>query len=136
MVSSSGDKKQIGLTKVGNEALAILMDAALFATETDAYKVAIAYALAQGLEPASAPDGGYQTKFNAAGGLDVYGEIRDLVVALRPDDADHPYLTAERLAELGISELANRIAAHENMAQILAGFDTEVSDKQSSGFSE
>jgi hypothetical protein len=116
------EKKQIGLTTAGNASLAILMEAGLFGTETDAYKVAIAYALAKDLDPAVAPDGGYQTKFNAAGGLDVYNEIRDLIMILRPQDADHPYAAAERLAELGIGALASRIAAQESLGDILHEF--------------
>ena len=40
-----------------------------FATETDAYKFGISYAIAAGLDPDEAPPGGYNTKFNAGGGL-------------------------------------------------------------------
>lgn len=127
MTEAVADKKQIGLTKAGNDALARLMDAGLFNTETDAYKIGIAYALAKGLDPDSAPDGGYQTKFNAAGGLDVYQDIRDLIAILRPGDATRPYATAEKLAELGVTELAERIAAHESMAEVLAEFDIDDS---------
>ena len=122
MPEPTSDKKQIGLTPAGGIALDQLMSAGLFASETDAYKVAIAYSLAKGYEPSQAPDGGYQTKFNAAGGLDVYQEIRDLIAILRPQDALHPYATAERLAEIGVTELASRVAAHESVADILAEF--------------
>jgi hypothetical protein len=129
MADSVNDKKQIGLTSAGSGALEQLMDAGLFATETDAYKVGITYALAKGLNPSDAPESGYQTKFNAAGGLDTYQEIRDLIAILRPDDAGRPYATAERLAELGITALAERIAAHESLSDILAEFnDSEVAD--------
>jgi hypothetical protein len=117
------DKKQIGLTVDGGAALAELMEAKLFNTEMDAYRCGITYALGMGLDPESAPDGGYQTKFNAAGGLDTYQEIRDLIVVLRPNEADRPYATAERLAELGITEMATRVAAHENLSEVLADLD-------------
>lgn len=113
------DKKQIGLTAQGSAFLAQIMEAELFSAETDAYRCGIAYALGKGLELDAAPDGGYQTKFNAAGGLDPYQEIRDLVVTLRPDDADRPYATAEKLAELGITEIGSRLSAHESLAEIL-----------------
>jgi hypothetical protein len=116
------DKKQIGLTQTGNEALAKLMELGLFASETDAYKLGIAYALGKNLSPDDAPGGGYQTKFNAAGGLDVYQQIRDLVSILRPDDAARPYSAAERLAELGVTALSSRLAAHESLADIFAEF--------------
>lgn len=117
------DKKQIGLTPDGAAALAELMEAGLFSTETDAYRCGIAYALGMGLPPDSAPDGGYQTKFNAAGGLDTYQEIRDLIAVLRPEDADRPYATAEKLAELGITAMAARVAAHESLSDVLAELD-------------
>lgn len=81
MPDSVSDKKQIGLTPAGSAALDQLMDEELFATETDAYRVGITYALAKGLDPTDAPESGYQTKFNAAGGLDTYQEIRDLYPA-------------------------------------------------------
>ena len=114
------DKKQIGLTPQGSASLAQLMEAELFSAETDAYRCGIAYALGKGLEPDAAPAGGYATKFNAAGGLDPYQEIRDLVATLRPNDADRPYATAEKLAELGITEIASRLSALESLSQILA----------------
>lgn len=122
MPEPTSDKKQIGLTAAGSMALEQLMSAELFASETDAYKFAIAYSLAKGYGPDQAPEGGYQTKFNAAGGLDVYQEIRDLIAFLRPGDASHPYATAERLAEVGVTELAARVAAHESMADVLEEF--------------
>jgi hypothetical protein len=128
MAESVSDKKQIGLTATGSVALDQLMEAELFATETDAYRIGIAYALAKGLDPTGAPDGGYQTKFNAAGGLDTYQEIRDLISILRPQDAGRPYATAERLAELGITALAERTAAHESMADILNEFEASETD--------
>jgi hypothetical protein len=127
MPEPTSDKKQIGLTPAGSIALEQLMSAGLFATETDAYKVAIAYSLARDYDPRTAPEGGYQTKFNAAGGLDVYQEIRDLIAILRPQDASHPYATAERLAEIGVTELAARVAAHETVADILAEFAADSS---------
>jgi len=120
MAEPVDDKKQIGLTAAGNVALAVLMDAELFATETDAYKFAIAYSLAKGDDPSNAPEGGYQTKFNAAGGLDVYGEIRDLISILRPEQKDRPYATSERLAELGLVAVAGRINAHDSLASVIS----------------
>lgn len=123
MGESLSDKKQIGLTPAGNAALTELMEAGLFEAESDAYRVSIAYALAKGFDPNDAPESGYQTKFNAAGGLDTAQDIRDLVAILRPQDARRPYAVAERLAELGITDLARRIAAHEPLAEILSEFD-------------
>jgi hypothetical protein len=83
------------------------------------YEVAISCALAKRLDPTDVPAVGYTTKFNAADGLDLYGEIRDVIAILRPQDRDRPYATAERLAELGVTDLASRIEAHESFADIL-----------------
>ncbi|WP_349878825.1 hypothetical protein ABIH81_02475 [Micromonospora sp. HUAS YX12] len=114
------DKKQIGLTKVGKEALAALTAEDRFASESDAYKFAIAYAIAKDMSPDDAPDGGYETKFNAAGGLDLDGVLRNLLLVLEVGDPAKPYTTAERLAEVGICALARRIEDHESLAEIMA----------------
>jgi hypothetical protein len=119
---ASGDKKQIGLTDDGAIALKELMDAEVFASETDAYRLGIGYALARGLDPHDAPERGYTTKFNAAGGIDPYGQVKSLITILRPQDDGRPYATAERLAEVGISEIASRLRSRETIANILDEF--------------
>jgi hypothetical protein len=91
----------------------------LFAIEGDAYKFGIAYAVAMGLNPDDAPDSGYATKFNATGGLDREGLVRDLLRVLDVGDVARPYATAERLAEVGLSALVKRVEAHESLAEIL-----------------
>jgi hypothetical protein len=113
------DKRQIGLTLAGSEALGKLMEEGLFDSESDAYKLAIAYALAKGVHPDAAPSGGYQTKFNAAGGIDIDGQVRDLISVLLPDCSERPYAAAERLAEVGLCSLAARISAKESLADLL-----------------
>lgn len=117
--STAGDKKQIGLTLAGSRALARLMGEELFAIEGDAYKFSIAYAVAMGVDPDEAPDSGYGTKFNATGGLDREGLVRDLLSVLNIGDPTRPYATAERLAEVGVTALVKRIEAHESLAEIL-----------------
>jgi hypothetical protein len=117
--SPADDKKQIGLTLAGSKALARLMAEGLFAIEGDAYKFGIAYAVAMGIDPGDAPDSGYATKFNATGGLDREGLVRDLLSVLNIGDATRPYATAERLAEVGLAALVKRIEAHESLAEIL-----------------
>jgi hypothetical protein len=125
-MAEESDKAQIGLTPAGNQALQALMTADLFEAEGDAYKFAIAYSLACEFEPTLAADGGYQTKFNAQGGLDREGIVRDLIAALRPDDSARPYATAERLAEIGLIDLARRIEGHESLAEILAQVSSQT----------
>ena len=86
MAQLGEDKRQIGLTSAGQTALEVLMADGRFATETDAYKFGISYAIAAGLDPDEAPPGGYNTKFNAGGGLDIDGVIRDLIDVLAVGD--------------------------------------------------
>lgn len=131
MAPSTEDKKQIGLTAVGSNALLVLMEHGLFTTESDAYKFGIAYAVATGLTPDQAPDRGYGTKFNAGGGLDIDGLIRDLLAVLNVGDSARPYATAERLAELGVTALAKRLENHEGLAEVLEELRSEQSDSPS-----
>lgn len=117
--SDEKDKVQIGLTPAGVAAMQQMMNTGFFAAEGDAYKLAVAYALANDMNVEQAPDGGYQTKFNAAGGIDRDGTLRDVVATLRPEHASQPYTTAEKLAELGIVALVQRLSSHEALADIL-----------------
>lgn len=131
--SAPGDKKQIGLTLAGSKALARLMAEGLFAIEGDAYKFGIAYAVAMGIDPEDAPDSGYGTKFNATGGLDREGLVRDLLSVLNVGDPTRPYATAERLAEVGLTALVRRIEAHESLAEILQEMERGSGDSDGAG---
>ena len=52
MVEQAEAKKQIGLTSAGSDALKELYEESrFFASETDAYKLAVAYTLAKGFDP-------------------------------------------------------------------------------------
>lgn len=114
------DKQQIGLTADGQRAIEILMAEDLFDTETDAYKIGISYAIAAGLEPGSAPTGGYTTKFNARGGIDSDGRVSEVIETLGIGETGRTYATAERLAELGITVIARRLQGSENLADIIS----------------
>jgi hypothetical protein len=117
------DKQQIGLTPTGNEAIEVLAPETrdgLFASQADAYRFAISYAIAMGLDPADAPQGGYSTKFNALGTLESGSSIRDLIDILNVGDTSRPFATAEKLAELGVRELARRLQGNESLADILS----------------
>jgi hypothetical protein len=131
-----GDKKQIGLTPVGQAAIEILMQDDRFDTESDAYRFGISYALAAGFAPDDAPPGGYSTKFSASGGLDIDGVIRDLLVVLAVGDVARPYATAERLAELGVTTIAKRLEGHESLSEIMANPTAEVDAAASENLTE
>jgi hypothetical protein len=119
MTQPGEDKRQIGLTPVGQAAIEVLMADGRFATETDAYKFGISYAIAAGLDPNEAPTG-YKTKFNVIGGLDIDGVIRDLIDVLTVGDPSRPYATAEKLAELGVTAIARRLEGSQSLADIMA----------------
>jgi hypothetical protein len=117
------DKQQIGLTVTGDDALQIVVADGRFSNQTDAYRFAISYAIAAGLDPADAPQGGYNTKFNALGTLESGSSIRDLIEILGIGETNRPFATAEKLAELGAREIARRLEGNESLADIM----TEVS---------
>jgi hypothetical protein len=117
---SAEDKQQIGLTSEGDSALLKVIEDGRFASQTDAYRFAIAYAIAVGLDPARAPIGGYSTKFNAQGTLEIGNSIRDLIDILEIGDVSRPFATAEKLAELGVREIARRLEGNNSLADILA----------------
>ena len=121
MAQIGEDKRQIGLTSAGQAAIEVLMTDGLFASETDAYKFGISYAIAAGLDLDEAPNGGYTTKYNAMGGIDIDGVIRDLIEVLGVGDPGRPYVTAEKLAELGVTEVARRLEGSESLADIMDG---------------
>jgi hypothetical protein len=114
------DKKQIGLTAAGQSAIEEIMQSGLFATEMDIYRFGIAYAIAVELEIDHAPAGGYLTKFNASGGVDSDDAIRSLLEVLEVGDRARPYATAEKLAELGVTDVARRLRGNEGMADIMS----------------
>jgi hypothetical protein len=120
MAQLGEDKRQIGLTAAGQTAIEVVMAGGLFATETDAYKFGISYAIAAELDPDDAPTGGYTTKYNASGGIDIDGVIRDLIDVLAVGDPGRPYATAEKLAELGVTAVARRLEGSESLADIMA----------------
>jgi hypothetical protein len=121
VANAQEDKQQVGLTPTGNEAIEVLAPETrdgLFASQTDAYRFAIAYAIAAGLDPADAP-GGYVTKFSALGTLESGSSIRDLIEILDIGETSRPFATAEKLAELGVREIARRLEGNESLADII-----------------
>jgi hypothetical protein len=113
------DKQQIGLTATGDGALQVLLADGRFANQTDVYRFAISYAIAADLDPADAPQGGYNTKFNALGTLESGSSIRDLIEILGTGETNRPFATAEKLAELGVREIARRLEGNESLADIM-----------------
>lgn len=90
------------------ETLRQLQEAGLFQDKLDAYRFALALALASGEEGARAK-GERQTMFNR-GTFDPDDTIYQAVLALRTSTTDEPvYETCQRLAEWGLEELRRRL---------------------------
>src|SRR5687768_14227063 len=104
------DKVQIGLTPSGAQALDSIMTTGWFDDRQDAYRAAIAVALARGLVPAEDELTNVTTAYNFVGGIDKDGRVRALINALAPKEADRPASYAERLAHGGLSFMAERLA--------------------------
>lgn len=123
------DKQQIGLTSAGDEAIQIMLDEGRFASQTDAYRFAISYAIAADLDPGAAPKGGYNTKFNALGTLESGSSIRDLIDIIGVGERRRPFATAEKLAELGTREIARRLQSNESLADIMSDISGDTSGR-------
>lgn len=101
------DKSQVtyALSSSGMTKLARLKDDGHFGTEVDAYRFAIALALASGAKP-KAPTGKRTTKYNV-GTLDLDGSLR---FAVRTFAVSHEFSVdkaLEYLAEWGIDRLSS-----------------------------
>ena len=101
------DRINVGLSRRGDEDLAVLMEKNWFDQELDAYRVAIAVALARSLPIESGPLPGLQNKFNI-GSLDRDGRLRALISHLGGAPT-RPYETAEKLADAGMRYLREQI---------------------------
>lgn len=119
MVYEKEDKQQIGLTPESNEAIATIAAEYFGGSQQDAYRFAIAYAVGADLDLNTAPQGGYTTKFSALGTLETGSSIRDLLDILRIGEVGRPFATAEKLAELGVRDIARRLAGNETLADLL-----------------
>ncbi|MCB9980244.1 MAG: hypothetical protein H6863_03790 [Rhodospirillales bacterium] len=92
----------VGLTNATKQSLDRLKNEGYFNEMLDAYKFAVAYALA--CNAISPPLSNTTTIFNV-GTLDKDRMLYDAVEALRPEEDEPVYKTVERLAEWGIKEM-------------------------------
>ena len=120
MAKAQDDKQQIGLTPETDESIKEIAITYFGGSQQDAYRFAISYAIAAGLDPAEAPQSGYVTKYNALGTLESGSSLRDLLEILDVGDPNRPFATAEKLAELGVREIAERLEGNESFAEIMA----------------
>jgi hypothetical protein len=119
------DRVTVGLTQVGLGHLSEVLETGWFEEEMDAYRVAIAVALARGLCADAGGMVGVKTKFNV-GSLDNDGKLRTLITTLAPSSGDRPYEHAERLAEAGVAYLAEKLGRQgATLTDVLAGKTVE-----------
>ena len=92
------DKKTIGVTSANERVLASLAAEGLFASEIEAAKFAMAYAIDKGVTRGTTDGAG--TKWNV-GSVDSNGALRAVVEALFPDETQ-PYRLIEHLMNEGL----------------------------------
>lgn len=100
---SDNEPVTVGCTEKTKAKLSRLKEDGYFSEMMDAYKFAVAYALAS--NAISPPLANAGTVFNV-GSLDRDRLLYDSVKALRHDSDEPVYKTVERLAEWGINELS------------------------------
>jgi len=111
------DKKTIGVTSENKAVLARMVEAGRFASELDAAKFAMAYAINQET-PAGGTDGA-PTKWNV-GSVDPDGSLRSLIEALFPT-ASEPYRLVEYLMNEGLRLLDSGSGPPADVVDILFG---------------
>lgn len=117
------DRKTLSASDSANTAIEALTSSGWFADGIEAYRVAIAYALAKGLEPSDVPERvNATTKYNV-GSVDPEGRVRNLIGLLRPEDAERPYATAEWLAEAGLARIVRELDEGSLLSEIVQSLD-------------
>lgn len=102
------DKTQIGLSRQAADDLEYIKDHLRLPRGLDAYRLAVAAAIARKLEPTD-ESVSRTTAYNATGTLDLDGAIRAAVIAIRSDHHGRPYALVERLAEAGLTEIREHL---------------------------
>lgn len=119
----------IGLTNFTHKKLQRLKEEGYFAEMQDAYKFAIALALAYG-QIAGQPKDSRQTIFNV-GTLDPDKSLFDSVRALATVPDEPVYKTAERLAEWGVEEIDKEVRdGTTSIGELLLKAEKKVARKE------
>jgi hypothetical protein len=98
-------RSTIGLTAAGERAMEVLMEKKWFATNSGAFKAAVAYAIASGVEPTVG--GSFKTIWNV-GTLDKSGDFSATIAQLL--DVRDPWDAIQGLGDAGVRALAERVA--------------------------
>lgn len=108
------DKVNVHTSKFGEETSNLLIEKGWFKDGIDVFRSAIAYALANQMEPKTdIPTGGQSWN---AGSVDRDGAV-SAVLALH-GYKDRPMATAEGLAEIALEDIGKRVRKGESLSQI------------------
>lgn len=108
------DRTTIGVSVAGGKCLDLLMSKGWFDQEVVAFRVAVAYALANDLNPTVGET--YTTKWNR-GTLEQGTLLADLISLLRP--STRPYDLAQGLGDAGLKAMAEKARAGEGLPAML-----------------
>ena len=115
---SISDPITIGLSTEAMDMIDTLSgESGIFREALDAYRFAIALAIAHNVDPESVIMKKRQTKYNV-GSLDPNKRIFEAIRSLTPVSELPPYRRAERLAEWGIKELYARLRSGKSIRDI------------------
>lgn len=120
------DKAQPGLSDQAREQLETITAQGGFDNMQDAYRLAIAVALAENLEPADASIS--RTTYINVGGLDPDHSLRSAVLAIREDHDGRPVALLERLAESGIARVHAHVDSGKSLRELLTGYVVAPAD--------
>ena len=110
----SDDRRTLSASNSANDALSRLVVYGWFDDQIEAYRVAIAVALANDLTSDDAPmRENVTTKYNV-GSVDPEGKLRTLVQIMRPEE-ERPYAAMEVLAEAGLHFILRNLDEENRM---------------------
>ncbi|MFY7813123.1 MAG: hypothetical protein ACOVQZ_04655 [Candidatus Nanopelagicaceae bacterium] len=106
------DLINIGLSESGNDKLDELKERGIFGEKMDAYRFAVALAIAQGVIP---PEISKRTTFLNVGSFDPDLTLKKTIEVLMPDQLGTTtvYRLVERLADWGVNELYSQVSVGE-----------------------
>ena len=116
------DKQVVALSIQGRDDLDRIFESGYFRDLQDAYRFAVAAALAKSLPPASSKN---RTTFVNVGGLDPDGTLRLAVQQLRPHNP-RTYALIEDLGEAGLADMAEHLRQGRPLGEYLVDLDTEL----------
>jgi hypothetical protein len=125
-MTTAADKTQLGLTDAARDMADEIVEVGGFKDRQDAYRLAVAIALAEDLAPA--PEDVSRTTYVNIGGLDPNNELRAATLHLRSDHNGRPGALIERLAEVGIERIHAHMHAGKPIRELLQKFQPATVD--------